>query len=56
MSPANDKTKALKYLLIRHAWRFKQNIPDSIYDEITNSITVKALDKNFMVERIRNKI
>lgn len=56
MSPANDKTKALKYLLIRHAWRFKQNIPDSIYDEITNSLTVKALDKGFLVEWMRNKI
>ena len=56
MSPANDKTKALKYLLIRHAWRFKQNIPDSIYDEITNSLIVKALDKGFLVEWMRNKI
>ena len=38
--PTNDKSQALRYLLLRYAWRMKNKIPESIYEEVANSINI----------------
>ena len=56
MRPANDKTQSLRYLLIRHAWRKQNTIPDSIFSEVTSSINVDSVDKGFLVRWVKNGI
>jgi hypothetical protein len=56
MRPANDKTQALRYLLLRHAWQRKNKIRKSIYNEVTNSLSVTNADNGFLVSWNNNGI
>ena len=54
MRLANDKSQALRYLLLRHIWRAKERVSISIYREVTSSLNVNSIDKGFLVKWINN--
>ena len=54
--PANDKQQSLRYLLLRNIWEVKDNISFPLYKEITKSLKVTIIDKNYVVTWIKNGI
>ena len=54
MALANDKSQALRYLLLRHIWRAKESVSISIYREVTGSLDVNSIEKGFSVKWVNN--
>lgn len=54
MKIPNDKSSALRYLLLRHLWQAKANVTPDIYCELTNSLKIETTDKTFLVKWKKN--
>lgn len=52
--PANDKQQSLRFLLLRSIWEVKDNISFPIYKEVSKSLKVTIVDKNYVVTWMKN--
>lgn len=50
----NDKKHALRYLLLRFLWTYRKVVPENMYQEIANTLTVGETEKAFVVKWLRD--
>jgi len=50
----NDKSKALRYLLLRHLSKAKNSTSSEIFKEVTNSLKIEKKENHFQIIWVRN--
>ena len=50
----NDKKNALRYLLLRFLWTYREVVDENLYQEIAKTLTVGETDESFEVKWIRD--
>ena len=49
----NEKKHALRYLLLRFLWAYREVVPENLYQEVAKTLTVGETDKGFVVKWMR---
>ena len=50
----NDKKNALRYLLLRFLWTYREVAQEKLYQEVAKTLTVCETDKSFVVKWVRD--